>query len=45
MRRLAVDRALSRIYRSEELAAIYTAHLQPLDQATRDFFELIALPD
>lgn len=43
--RLAVDRALSRLYRSDELARIYTAHLQPLDQATRDFFELIALPD
>lgn len=43
--RLAVDRALSRIYRSGELARIYATHLQPMDQATRDFFDLVALPD
>ena len=43
--RLAVDRALSRIYRSGELARIYAAQLQRMDQATLDFFELVALPD
>ena len=43
--RLMVDRTLSRIYRSGELATIYATHLQPLDRAAIEFFELVALPE
>jgi ABC-type amino acid transport substrate-binding protein len=43
--RLAVDRSLSRMYRSDELASIYTSHFGPPDRATLDFFQLVALPD
>ncbi|MEJ8810233.1 amino acid ABC transporter substrate-binding protein [Variovorax ureilyticus] len=43
--RLAVDRALSRIYRSPELPAIYRTYLKEPDRETLEFFELMALPE
>ena len=43
--RLAVDRALSRLYRSQEVIAIYSKHFGTPTAGARDFFELVALPD
>ena len=43
--RLLVDRTLSRLYRTPELAAIYTRHFGAPNPAARDFFELVTLPD
>lgn len=43
--RLAVDRALSSIYRSPELPAIYRTYLKEPDRETLEFFELMALPE
>jgi len=43
--RLAVDRALSRLYRSAEMTQIYTRHFGPPGPDARDFFQLVSLPD
>jgi polar amino acid transport system substrate-binding protein len=43
--RLLVDRALSRLYRTPELAAIYTRYFGAPNLAARDFFQLVTLPD
>lgn len=43
--RLAVDRALSRLYRSADMAAIYARHFGAATPAALDFFQLVALPD
>lgn len=43
--RLAVDRALSKVYRSPELPTIYRTYLGEPDRETIDFFELMAVPD
>ncbi|HEX6018151.1 MAG TPA: amino acid ABC transporter substrate-binding protein [Burkholderiaceae bacterium] len=43
--RLAVDRALTRLYRSQEVNAIYAKHFGAPDAAVQDFFQLVALPD
>lgn len=43
--RLAVDRALSRLYRSQEVNAIYAKHFGAPTAAASDFFQLVALPD
>jgi ABC-type amino acid transport substrate-binding protein len=43
--RLAVDRALSKIYRSPDLPTIYKTYLKEPDLETVQFFELMALPD
>jgi polar amino acid transport system substrate-binding protein len=43
--RLAVDRALSRLYRTPDMARIYTKHFGVPGAETADFFQLVALPD
>ena len=43
--RLLIDRALTGLMRSGELAAMYTAHFGAPDQSTLDMFQLVALPD
>lgn len=43
--RLAVDTALSALYHSPELAAIYRSNLGEPDQATLEFLQLVALPN
>ncbi len=43
--RLMVDGALSRLLRSGEAAAIYARYFGAPDQATLDYFQLVALPD
>jgi ABC-type amino acid transport substrate-binding protein len=43
--RLAVDRALSKLYRSPELPTIYRSYLKEPDRETLEFFQLMALPD
>jgi ABC-type amino acid transport substrate-binding protein len=43
--RLAVDRALSRLFRTSELATIYRTYLKEPDRETLDFFQLVALPE
>lgn len=43
--RLVVDRALSRLYRTADMAAIYTRHFGAPTAAALDFFQLVALPD
>jgi ABC-type amino acid transport substrate-binding protein len=43
--RLAVDRALSRIYRSKDIGSIYAASFGAPSQVVQDFFQLVALPD
>jgi ABC-type amino acid transport substrate-binding protein len=43
--RLAVDRALSRIYRSNDIGPIYTASFGAPTPMVQDFFQLVALPD
>lgn len=43
--RLLVDRALTELMRSGELAAIYSTHFGAPDQSTLNMFQLVALPD
>jgi putrescine:ornithine antiporter len=43
--RLAVDRGLSRLFRSDEFAGLYTKWFGKPDQEARDFFRLVALPE
>ncbi|HSB98569.1 MAG TPA: amino acid ABC transporter substrate-binding protein [Burkholderiaceae bacterium] len=43
--RLAVDRALSRLYRTQEVNAIYAKYFGAPTAAALDFFQLVALPD
>jgi len=43
--RLVVDRALSRLYRSDELAPLYTSHFGPPSAGVLEFFQTVALPD
>jgi ABC-type amino acid transport substrate-binding protein len=43
--RLAVDRALSHLYRSQELAPLYTSHFGPPSAGVLEFFQTVALPD
>ncbi len=43
--RLVVDRALSRLYRSGQVEAIYTSFFGRPDATTKTFFELTALPE
>jgi ABC-type amino acid transport substrate-binding protein len=43
--RLAVDRALSQLFRSDDLAVIYRTHLKEPDSETLEFFKLVALPE
>jgi len=43
--RLAVDRALSRVYRSEDMAALYSTYFGKAPGPAPDFFQLMALPD
>ena len=43
--RLLIDRVLTGLMRSGELAAMYTAHFGAPDQSTLDMFQLVALPD
>jgi len=43
--RLVVDRALSRLYRTPDIAAIYAKHFGAPGTGTLDFFAQVALPD
>ena len=43
--RLVVDRALSRLYRSDELAPLYASHFGPPSAGVLEFFQTVALPD
>jgi ABC-type amino acid transport substrate-binding protein len=43
--RLAVDRALSQLYRSQQVTAIYAKYFGAPTAAALDFFQLVALPD
>lgn len=43
--RLLVDRTLSRLYRTQDMADLYARYFGPPPPATRDFFDLVALPD
>jgi ABC-type amino acid transport substrate-binding protein len=43
--RLLVDRTLSRMYRTQDMAALYTKHFGAPNGAALDFFDLVALPD
>ena len=43
--RLAVDRALSRLYRSPEFTSLYAKHFGAPTPAVLDFFQIVALPD
>ena len=43
--RLVVDRTLSQLMRSDEIAQIYASYFGAPDRATLDFFKLVALPD
>jgi polar amino acid transport system substrate-binding protein len=43
--RLVVDRALSRLYRSDELAPLYTSHFGRPGAGVLEFFQTVALPD
>jgi ABC-type amino acid transport substrate-binding protein len=43
--RLVVDRALSRLYRTADMAGIYTRHFGAPTAAALDFFQLVTLPD
>ena len=43
--RLVVDRALSRLYRSGELAPLYTSYFGPPSAGVLEFFQTVALPD
>jgi len=43
--RLAVDRALSRLFRSKDLLAIYEKHFGAPSSGALEFFQTVALPD
>jgi polar amino acid transport system substrate-binding protein len=43
--RLVVDRSLSRLFRSKDLAPLYTTYFGPPDPGTLEFFQSVALPD
>jgi ABC-type amino acid transport substrate-binding protein len=43
--RLVVDRTLSRLFRSKEFAALYTAHFGAPDERALEFYQSTALPD
>jgi polar amino acid transport system substrate-binding protein len=43
--RLVVDSALSRLYRSDELAPLYTSHFGRPGAGVLEFFQTVALPD
>jgi ABC-type amino acid transport substrate-binding protein len=43
--RLLVDRTLSRLYRSKDIAPMYAKYFGPPSSQAMDFFDLIALPD
>jgi polar amino acid transport system substrate-binding protein len=43
--RLVVDRTLSQLMRSDEIAEIYASYFGAPDRAMLDFFRLVALPD
>ncbi|HVO07775.1 MAG TPA: amino acid ABC transporter substrate-binding protein [Burkholderiaceae bacterium] len=43
--RLAVDRALSQLYRSQQVNAIYAKYFGAPTAGVLDFFQLVALPD
>jgi len=43
--RLLVDFTLSRLYRTQDMSALYTRHFGPPNPAVLDFFDLVALPD
>ena len=43
--RLAVDRALSRLYRTQDVIAVYTKYFGPPSGTVLEFFQMVALPD
>ncbi len=43
--RLLVDRSLSRLFRSKDLAPLYTSYFGEPDPGTLEFFQSVALPD
>ena len=43
--RLLVDRSLSRLFRSKDLAPLYTRYFGAPDTGTLEFFQSVALPD
>ena len=43
--RLVVDRTLSQLYRSPEIAALFTRHFGAPDERALQFFQSAALPD
>jgi polar amino acid transport system substrate-binding protein len=43
--RLLVDRTLSRLYRSKDVAPLYATYFGPPDAGTLEFFQSVALPD
>ena len=43
--RLVVDRALSRLFRSPDLAPLYTTYFGAPDPGVLEFFQSVALPD
>jgi ABC-type amino acid transport substrate-binding protein len=43
--RLAVDRALSRLYRTQDVVAVYSKHFGPPSGTALEFFQMVALPD
>jgi ABC-type amino acid transport substrate-binding protein len=43
--RLLIDKTLSRLYRSDEMAPLYTTYFGKPDQNARIFFDVMALPE
>jgi len=43
--RLMVDRALSKLYRSQDLVSIYSKHYGAPTRGALDFYQAVALPD
>jgi ABC-type amino acid transport substrate-binding protein len=43
--RLVVDRTLSRLFRSKDIAALYAEHFGPMDVGGALFYQLAALPE
>jgi len=43
--RLLIDKTLSRLYRSNEIAPLYTTYFGKVDQNAQIFFDLMALPE
>lgn len=43
--RLAVDRSLSRLFRSPDIGPLFTRYFGAPDAATMQFFQMVALPD